>query len=334
MVKASAPGKCILFGEHAVVYGQPAVACSINKRMVVELEEEHKFNSWRLDGAILNFSKHPHVDFLKDQLWPENVKPPLKIRIRGTVPAASGLGSSAALSVALVAALQQLRDEDIDAGIAGLLSHQAEAFAQGGRASPIDTATSASGGFVVLSDTVNETLDHIGERSLQYQDEITTWQLHSFIADIPDDTFLVIGNTGVHASTSKQVAKVASLLEKQPERHVEIEAIGSIARRGIEALRAGDMESVGKAMTENHIVLRSLGVSSPELEKLIKAAAPSSLGVKLTGSGGGGCMIALTKNPEQTVGAIEMEGGRAFISPFNSPGVRIETLSSQDSGPQ
>ena len=61
MVKASAPGKCILFGEHAVVYGQPAVACSINQRMVVELEEEHKFNSWRLDGAILNFSKHPHT---------------------------------------------------------------------------------------------------------------------------------------------------------------------------------------------------------------------------------------------------------------------------------
>ena len=113
MVKASAPGKCILFGEHAVVYGQPAVACSINQRMVVELEEEHKFNSWRLDGAILNFSNHPHVDFLKDQLWPENVKPPLNIRIRGTVPAASGLGSSAALSVALVAAIQQLRDEDI-----------------------------------------------------------------------------------------------------------------------------------------------------------------------------------------------------------------------------
>ena len=323
MVKASAPGKCILFGEHAVVYGQPAVACSINQRMVVELEEEHKFNSWRLDGAILNFSKHPHVDFLKDQLWPENVKPPLKIRIRGTVPAASGLGSSAALSVALVAALQQLRDEDIDAGIAGLLSHQAEAFAQGGRASPIDTATSASGGFVVLSDTVNETLDHIGERSLQYQDEVTTWQLHSFIADIPDDTFLVIGNTGVHASTSKQVAKVASLLEKQPERHVEIEAIGSIARRGIEALRAGDMESVGKAMTENHIVLRSLGVSSPELEKLIKAAAPSSLGVKLTGSGGGGCMFAYAPDdPQRVANAINKVGGHATII-HSGDGVRI-----------
>ena len=126
MVKASAPGKCILFGEHAVVYGQPAVACSINQRMAVELEEEHQVDSWRLDGAILNFSKHPHIDFLKDKLWPEDGNPPLKMRIRGAVPAASGLGSSAALSVAFVAALQQLRNEEVNAGIAGLLSHQAE----------------------------------------------------------------------------------------------------------------------------------------------------------------------------------------------------------------
>ena len=334
MVKASAPGKCILFGEHAVVYGQPAVACSINQRMIVELEEETKFDSWRLDGAILNLSKHPHIRFLKDHLWPEGKHPPLKIRIRGTVPTASGLGSSAALSVALVAGLQQLRNEALNPEMAGSLSHQAEAFAQGGRASPIDTTTSALGGFIVLSDTVEESLDHIGKRTLHNQDHVTTWQLHSFEAKIPDDTYLVIGNTGIRGSTSKQVSKVATLLAKQPERQVEIEAIGSIARKGIEALRTGDMEAVGKAMTENHIVLRSLGVSSPELEQLIKAAAPSSLGVKLTGSGGGGCMIALTRNPERTVGAIEMEGGRAFISPFNTPGVRIETLSSQDNSVQ
>ncbi len=334
MVKASAPGKCILFGEHAVVYGQPAVACSINQRMIVELEEETQFDSWRLDGAILNLSKHPHIRFLKDKLWSKKENPPLKIRIRGTVPPSSGLGSSAALSVALVAALQQLRQEDINPEMAGSLSHQAEAFAQGGRASPIDTTTSALGGFIVLSDTIEDSLDHIGERTLQHQEEVTTWQLHSFEARIPEDTYLVIGNTGIRGSTSKQVSKVAALLAEEPERQVEIEAIGSIARKGIEALRTGNMEVVGKAMTENHIILRSLGVSSPELEKLIKAAAPSSLGVKLTGSGGGGCMIALTKNPEITVGAIEMEGGRGFISRFNTPGVHIETLSSQDNSEQ
>ena len=66
----------------------------------------------------------------------------------------------------------------------------------------------------------------------------------------------------------------------------EIETIGIVARRGIAALLRGDMKSVGRAMSENHLLLRSLGVSCPELEALISAAAPSSLGVKLTGAGG------------------------------------------------
>ena len=57
MVKASAPGKCILFGEHAVVYGQPALACSINQRMVIEVEPEETFDSWRLDGRAFDASK-------------------------------------------------------------------------------------------------------------------------------------------------------------------------------------------------------------------------------------------------------------------------------------
>ena len=122
------------------------------------------------------------------------------------------------------------------------------------------------------------------------------------------------------------VQQVADLIRENPERQIELETIGAIARRGIQSLKDGNMEAVGQAMSENHIVLRSLGVSSPELEQLIRAAAPSSLGVKLTGAGGGGCMIALTRNPEQTVDAIEMEGGRAFISHFNQEGLRAEHI--------
>ena len=154
--------------------------------------------------------------------------------------------------------------------------------------------------------------------------ETRQWHLHTFNAQIPKDVALVIGNTGVRGSTSAMVDQVARLIEKSPKRKVELETIGAIARRGIQSLQDGNMEAVGRAMTENHIVLRSLGVSSPELERLIRAAAPSSLGVKMTGAGGGGCMIALTRNPEQTVGAIEMEGGRAFISEFNAEGLKIE----------
>lgn len=326
MVKASAPGKCILFGEHAVVYGQPALACSISQRMIIELEVEETFDKWRLDGRTFNPKKHPHIDFLRKQLPPIDDQP-VHIRIRGSIPKASGLGSSAALSVALCGALQQMRGEEVDPLQASELSHRAEASAQGGRASPMDTATSSFGGFVVLSDTVEDGLEYIGVRTMNVDGTTLQWHLHTFNAVIPDDVALVIGNTGVHGSTSAMVKQVASLIGNNPGRRVELETIGAIARRGIQALRDGNMQAVGQAMTENHMVLRSLGVSSPELERLIRAAAPSSLGVKLTGAGGGGCMIALTTNPEETVGAIEMEGGRAFITRFNEPGLEIEHIS-------
>ena len=67
-------------------------------------------------------------------------------------------------------------------------------------------------------------------------------------------------------------------------------------------------------MSENHIILRNLGVSSDELETLISAALPTALGAKLTGAGGGGCMVALTRNPKATSEAIELAGGRTLIS--------------------
>ena len=104
----------------------------------------------------------------------------------------------------------------------------------------------------------------------------------------------------------------------------EIEAIGTVARRGLAALIDGNYEAVGHAMSENHLLLRNLGVSSPELEALIQAAMPSSLGAKLTGAGGGGCMVALTRDPKQTSEAIELAGGRTLISRIGNEGVRIE----------
>ena len=88
----------------------------------------------------------------------------------------------------------------------------------------------------------------------------------------------------------------------------------------------GDYEAVGRTMSENQIMLKSIGVSSPELDNLIKAAAPTSLGAKLTGAGGGGCMVALTKNPKLTSDAIELAGGRTLISKLGSPGMKIDSV--------
>ncbi len=352
MVQASAPGKCILFGEHAVVYGQPAVAVAIDQRMSVSLALN---DDWRIDGMSFHPQRHPHVEALRQRLWDGG--PPLSIKITGEIPAASGLGSSAALSVAASAALRcargrQMKGDDwaegwtaarpnmvydgpwqvdkgesveygaksVDEDECAILTHAVEAYAQGGRASPMDSSTCAHGGCIVLSDKVEENLNWLYSRKLND----VTWEVHAVNLANIDDVWLVIGSTGIHAPTSEQVAKVASLLEKQPEKMREIETIGIVSRRGIAALMEGDMESVGRAMSENHLLLRSIGVSCPELETLITAAAPTSLGVKLTGAGGGGCMIALTRNPKLTSEAIELAGGRTLISKLAATGMKVD----------
>ena len=210
--------------------------------------------------------------------------------------------------------------EAVDVDECAILAHSVEAFAQGGRASPLDSSTCSHGGCIVLSEKVEDNLEWLYTRELNG----VKWEVHSVnLSSRVDDVWLVIGNTEVHAPTSKQVQKVAELLQNEPTKMKEIETIGIVARRGIESLIRGDMEKVGIAMSENHLLLRNLGISSPELETLISAAAPTSLGVKLTGAGGGGCMVALTRNPKETSEAIELAGGKTLISKLASPGLQI-----------
>ena len=320
-VVASAPGKCILFGEHAVVYGQPAVAVALEQRLKVTMLPA---SDWSVDGSPLNPLKHPHITMLKDRFLAEDHQP-MAIHIQGDIPRASGLGSSAALSAAVSAAFSTMSSgEELKSEHLSEAAHMAEAFAQQGRASPIDTSTSVEGGVVVLSNQREATGKWAYTRRMDTPEGERTWEVHR-LQPPTDEVYLVLGNTGVHAPTSQQVAMVAQALAKTPERVNEIQAIGAVARRGLAALVKGDYESVGQAMSENHLLLRGLGVSSPELEQLIQAAIPSSLGVKLTGAGGGGCMVALTRHPKQTSESIELAGGRTLISRIGNGGVRLET---------
>ena len=108
-ISTSAPGKCILFGEHAVVYGHPAVAVAIDQRITIRIQPSAT-GIWLLDGGTLNMARNPHIKGLIDKLWPVSEgAPPLSIHIDGNIPRASGLGSSSALSVAFAAALRLAR---------------------------------------------------------------------------------------------------------------------------------------------------------------------------------------------------------------------------------
>ncbi len=356
MAKASAPGKCILFGEHAVVYGHPAIALAIDQRMSVMIRPAKQ---WQLDGMPLDFGRHPHIQTLKNRLWDDG--PPLSVMIDTDIPPGSGLGSSAALSVAAAAVLRGMRGrftdaegnwsegwsserendvynsagenragekiisgkDAIDADECAILAHAVEASAQGGRASPIDSSTCAHGGCILLSDKVEEGAEWLYSRTLRTSGKDTQWQIHSI--ELPsslENTWLVIGNTEVHSPTSIQVEKVAQALRTKPEMEQIISAIGMVTRRGITALQEGDLNAIGNSMTENHLLLRTLGVSCPELEHLIAAALPTSYGAKLTGAGGGGCMIALTDEPKLTSEAIELAGGRTMITRLAAIGLQ------------
>ena len=373
-VTASAPGKCILFGEHAVVYGHPAVAVAIDQRISLKIQPSPN-HLWLLDGSNLNMNRNPHIKGLIEKLWPEkDGAPALSIHIKGNIPRASGLGSSASLSVAFAAALRMARGrwvsktdeiqqqhwlegfgssitnsepydnspgffttesqddmshitskDSVDYDECAIFAHSVEAAAQQGRASPMDSSTCSHGGIVIISDVVEPGIDYLYQRTLAMKDATRQWHIHNMSPPSnSDDVYLVIGNTGVHAPTGKQVAKVADMLQQDPSRMKEIDTIGQIARRGIKALKEGDFAAVGRTMTENQLMLSSIGVSSPELDNLIKAASPSSLGAKLTGAGGGGCMVALTKNPKETSDAIELAGGRTLISRLGSSGLSID----------
>ncbi len=374
-ITVSAPGKCILFGEHAVVYGQPAVAVALDQRITVKIQASQT-GTWLLDGNRLDMDRNPHIRGLIEKLWSAEMgAPPLSIQIESSIPRSSGLGSSAALSVAFAGALRLARgrwitksgsvdirhwaegfgshmrttnpydsshgfsvdlptDElfhvsgtmAVDDDENAILAHGVEAAAQNGRASPIDSSTCSHGEIVVISDTIESELTHLYQRNLTTPEGKIIWQIHGVeLSTKPDDVYLVVGNTGINAPTGKQVAKVARLIKQHPEKIEVIETIGKIARRGIKALMMGDFDAVGRTMSENQLMLKSIGVSSPELDALIKAATPSSLGAKLTGAGGGGCMVALTRNPQQTSDAIELAGGRTLISKLGSHGFNIET---------
>ena len=149
MAEAFAPGKCILFGEHAVVFGHPAVAVAIDQGVTVNISESNK---WILDGQEFSPEKHPHISHTINELFNYQGRP-LNINISSNLFSAAGLGSSAALSNAFGAALyhHMKQGTDIDRIRLAKYAHSAEANAQKGRASPTDTATSSLGGCVVVS---------------------------------------------------------------------------------------------------------------------------------------------------------------------------------------
>jgi len=307
MTKCSAPGKMILFGEHAVVFGKPALALAVDLRIASSV---NRSNQYSVNGHPMNKKHHAYISASLDEAWDG---PPINIDTDSEIPSGSGLGSSAAVTVSCVAAMTSskgaLNLEDI-----ARKSFEVENRVQG-RASPTDTSTSTHGfGVLVAPERKDNLLWRIekGER---------VWNVHH--CDVPPLRF-VVGYTGIHAATGPLVDKVRKLVDSSAEARKAVDRIGEVVIEGVEAIGMKDKKRLGALMEEDHRLLNQLGVGHPALETLINACKASSYGAKLTGAGGGGSMIALTDDAEKVAFAIREAGGTPIVVEVGCEGVRTE----------
>ena len=302
---ASAPGKLILFGEHAVVFGEPALCTAINLRTEVFARPHEE---WLVDGASLDAPRYRYVKAAIRHAWKEG---PLWLEIRSMIPTGAGLGSSAAVTVATLGAVHMLHDAFDPPAIAREafdIEHEVQ-----GRASPIDTSTATAGGGVLVRPEEDVDLLWTITRDTR------RWCLHR--CPLPELTF-VVGNTGISAATGPLVAGVKERVDTSPKAASMIREIGHITMDGLVALQRKDLEAAGRLMDQDHELLNALGVGHPMLDRLVEAARKHSYGAKLTGAGGGGSMVALTDEPEKTAHAIREAGGKAFLVHSDPVGVR------------
>ena len=304
--RASAPGKFVILGEHAVVYGKPAVVLAVDLRMTIAVRDS-RYNT--INGERIDFKRQPHLRYLT-----RDVDHALEFSTESMIPVGSGMGSSAALSAALALALSMRRGETMGEEELVEEAYGAELYAQG-IGSPMDASACVHGGGIAVN--LPESSDrHLwtisrGER---------TWSVSD--VDVPDMTF-VIGNTGIRAPTGPLVSKVRRYMNRSSFAVDVVDDIEQVTIEGSQALARDDVEALGRLMTEDHKLLSILGVSCRELNKLVNASLPYSYGAKLTGAGGGGCMVALTDRPDKVCEAIRARGGVPYVVRTGVPGAMM-----------
>ena len=308
MVPTSAPGKLILLGEHAVVFGQPAIAVAINLRIRCRIE---KAEAPSLNGLPFNEKAHPYVSSAISKVWEDGA---LAIQTDSDLPSGSGMGSSAAVTVSILKALHEMKRDGITEKGISEEGFEVESYVQG-RASPIDTSVSTHGKGVFVDRKAGEQL------LWRIEKDVREWYVHH--CDVPP-LRLVVGFTGINAATGPLVAKEKRYVERSGFAKDVVAEIGGLTLEGKDCLKRKDQVRLGELMTKDHQLLAILGVSSKELDKLVKAVLPYSHGAKLTGAGGGGSMIALTDEPAKVSDVLRGKGAIPYVVEIGVDGVRVD----------
>lgn len=297
----SGRGKLILFGEHAVVYGEPAIVASLSRGANAWVSLSSDVRLRIVDGVtgdtFADVAPDPDGDGLERayaaMLGVFDIDAPVHVVVNVNLPIGAGLGSSAALSAAVARALAQFVSSPTDhERIERAVSLSENVFH--GKASGIDQAAALGGG-VFLYQTR-------GEGKAIQQLQVQPVRVAICLADKP-------------ASTADEVARVAGLHERHPKRAAQLdELVGDLARDAALALVDGDWNNVGELMNFNQGALYALGCSTAAIEEACFVARDAgALGAKLTGAGGGGCVFALAPdNADEIVAAWKAQGWSAF----------------------
>jgi len=291
---ASAPGKIILFGEHFVVYGMKAMLCSIDKRItatsqfidekVIRIrsslgESEISIDSSNsLEKVQQKFMK-PFFYVAQKAIKENSVKNGIELVIESEIPSGVGLGSSSAACVAATASVNglfcKLSKNDVMK-----IAVQAERtiFEQNSGA---DSSVSTFGGLV--SYDLKNGFEDIASRN--------------------DLSFIISNSAQVH-NTQDVVRQVRNFKEKNDDLFNKLCKLEiDIVNNAMSSLKENDLNKLGFLMLENHNVLKQIGVSTEKIDLLVQEAKKTSYGAKITGAGGGGCIISLVddSNSENTL---------------------------------
>lgn len=304
---ATAPGKVILFGEHAVVYGQPAVAVPVEAVVAraevlqaaagagieCEFPVEERRPAVRAPLQTLRTAAGLGAALAESgalQAPADDPVPPLlraiaaalagagltalpewSVRIESRIPTGRGMGSSAAVAVAAARAVRTAAGAARDPEAEAAAALHAERITHG-TPSGIDTSVISRG------------------RPIRFARDTGAAELA-----VGSPLHVVVADSGAPGRTRDMVAAVRERRARDPRAFdATIEAIGALVRHAVELLAAGDAVELGRLMDRNHALLQTLGVSTPALDRLVDAARQAgALGSKLSGSGGGGVVVAL-----------------------------------------